>query len=169
MSVQCFLVEEVDPDGPTHHWRRLDTGQVFGIRPVGAMWWSEMTEGFRPAGPDDRHPDVDLNWLRETFASSAKSLWPGPSPTDPTLPAAHPSYTFADGPHLCVQTPGGSWNIDSRASNCTLPYDYNHRCWIRHGEPPQITVDKSGVTCSAGAGSIACGSYHGFLQNGALT
>lgn len=71
--------------------------------------------------------------------------------------------------HLHVKTPGGEWNIDSRASNCTLPQDRTHRCWVRHGEPPNITVDKNGDTCAAGAGSIICGNYHGFLRNGELT
>jgi len=74
-----------------------------------------------------------------------------------------------DGRSLIVKTPGGMWNIDSRASNCTLPDDNEHRCWIRHGEPPNVTVDKNGNTCQAGAGSIQCGDYHGFLQNGVLT
>jgi hypothetical protein len=72
-------------------------------------------------------------------------------------------------PELIVRTPGGSWNIDSRASNCTMPQDRTHRCWVRHGEPPNIHVDKSGHTCNAGAGSIVCGKYHGFLHNGQLT
>ena len=71
---------------------------------------------------------------------------------------------------LHVITPGGEWNIDSRASNCTLKNDRLHRCWIRHGTPPNITVDKAGGrTCAAGAGSIQAGSYHGFLRNGSLT
>lgn len=71
--------------------------------------------------------------------------------------------------HLFVITPGGEWNIDARASNCTLPNDRRHRCWVRHGIPPEIHVDKNGSTCSAGAGSIQQTSYHGFLQNGFLT
>jgi hypothetical protein len=74
-----------------------------------------------------------------------------------------------NGKHLCVVTPGGTWDIDSRASNCTLKEDRTHRCWIRHGDVPEITVDKNGVTCQAGAGSILAGDYHGFLQNGFLT
>ena len=61
---------------------------------------------------------------------------------------------------------GNNWNIDSRASNCTLPQDRTHRCWCRHGEVPNITVNKDGVTCSAGGGSIFSGNYHGFLTNG---
>lgn len=73
-----------------------------------------------------------------------------------------------DGKALAVITPGGSWYIDSRASNCTMPNDTKHRCWVRHGAPPNITVDKNGNTCAAGAGSIACGGYHGFLRAGYL-
>lgn len=73
-----------------------------------------------------------------------------------------------DGRTLVVKTPGGMWCIDSRAGNCTRPDDNAHRCWVRHGEAPLITVDKAGDTCAAGAGSIVCGDYHGFLRNGKL-
>ena len=77
---------------------------------------------------------------------------------------------YYDTPHLQVICPNGQgWDIDSRASNCTLPNDNEHKCWIRHGEPPNITVDKNGKTCSAGAGSIQAGNYHGFLINGEFT
>jgi hypothetical protein len=58
------------------------------------------------------------------------------------------------------------WAIDERATNCTLPKDNNHRCWIRTGEPPVITAGKKGPTCAAGAGSIRAGDYHGFLEDG---
>lgn len=75
-----------------------------------------------------------------------------------------------DGRWLVVRLPNGhDWSIDSRCRNCTLPNDDTHRCWVRHGEPPTITVDKNGRTCSAGAGSIQSGNYHGFLRNGELT
>ncbi len=72
---------------------------------------------------------------------------------------------------LAVKTPGGEWAVDSQASNCTMPEDTKqekHHCWIRSGAPPDVNVDKNGVTCGAGAGSIQCGSYHGFLKNGYL-
>lgn len=73
-------------------------------------------------------------------------------------------------PPLLVVTPSGrEWNIDSRASNCTMTNDRQHRCWVRHGDPPNVTVDKNGVTCGAGAGSIVSGDYHGFLRNGEFT
>ena len=76
-------------------------------------------------------------------------------------------------PHLIVRCPDGAngmhdWDIDSRASNCTLKNDRLHRCWVRHGTPPMIHVDKQGVTCQAGAGSIWSGKWHGFLTNGVL-
>lgn len=88
--------------------------------------------------------------------------------TDGTQPCH--DWDNCPGEHLHVVCPNGRhWDIDGRASNCTLPQDRTHRCWVRHGDPPQITVDKSGQTCSAGAGSIQIGDYHGFLQDGNLT
>ncbi|MHB1419314.1 MAG: hypothetical protein ACYCX4_06940 [Bacillota bacterium] len=69
---------------------------------------------------------------------------------------------------LCVLPNGNKWDIDGRANNCTRKEDRNHRCWVRTGEPPNIDVGKGGDTCSAGAGSILSGDYHGFLRNGEL-
>lgn len=94
-----------------------------------------------------------------------------------------------DGKSLIVKIPGGDWHVDGQAMNCDSPcgicgvpykdhkdkgHNYedskpDHRCWIRHGEPPNITVDKNGNTCGAGAGSILVKEYHGFLRNGELT
>lgn len=76
-----------------------------------------------------------------------------------------------DDHNLVVKTPGGEWSIDSQASNCTMPDDRKqekHHCWVRSGIPPLVTVGKDGPTCSAGAGSIQCGKYHGFLRHGYL-
>lgn len=71
--------------------------------------------------------------------------------------------------HLMVVMPdGGIWDTDSRGSNCTMPEDRNHRCWVKHGEAPNVTVDKLGLTCKAGAGSIKMISWHGFLRDGKL-
>jgi len=72
--------------------------------------------------------------------------------------------------HLKAILPNGQeWDIDGRASNCTMPEDREHRCWVRHGEPSNVHVDKNGHTCQAGAGSILSGDYHGFLHNGEFT
>jgi hypothetical protein len=77
-----------------------------------------------------------------------------------------------DGIALIVKMPGGgSWHVESRASNCTLPNDNKHRCWVRKGNPQRpetLTVGKDGLTCSAGAGSIVMNKWHGFLRNGYL-
>ena len=73
------------------------------------------------------------------------------------------------GPHLHVILPNGiEWDIDSRANNCTMKDDKEHRCWVRTGTVPNITVGKNGNTCKAGAGSIQGGDYHGFLTKGNL-
>jgi hypothetical protein len=74
-----------------------------------------------------------------------------------------------DGHCLIVVTPDGfHWDIDGRASNCSLPNDNEHKCWVRHGVPPIVTVDKNGKTCNAGGGSIGTPNWHGFLRNGYL-
>lgn len=80
-----------------------------------------------------------------------------------------------DGVTLCVKLPNGSdWCVDSQASNCDRK-GQEHSCWVREGDPRQcsVTVGKGGNvganTCTAGAGSILSGDYHGFLTNGVLT
>lgn len=72
--------------------------------------------------------------------------------------------------HLHAILPNGrEWDIDSRASNCGSPEDKQHRCWVRHGEPPNVTVDKGGNTCGAGGGSIDVPGFHGFLRGGTFS
>ena len=79
------------------------------------------------------------------------------------------TWSNCDGRHLYVILPNGwEWDSDGRASNCTLPDEKTHRCWVRTGEPPLVTAGKQGHTCSAGAGSIAPPGWHGFLRNGKL-
>lgn len=81
------------------------------------------------------------------------------------------SWAGPDGISLMVRLPNGrDWAVDSQASNCTRP-GQPHQCWVRHGDPREcrVTVDKSGDTCSAGAGSIQAADYHGFLRDGVLT
>jgi hypothetical protein len=77
-----------------------------------------------------------------------------------------------DGRALSVKLPDNHvWQVDGEATNCTRRGDRTHRCWLREGEPPYVTVGNhpDDLTCSAGAGSIASPGYHGFLQNGVLT
>lgn len=82
-----------------------------------------------------------------------------------------PFHQGPDGRCLVVICPGGDeWMIDGRANNCTRP-DEKHQCWVREGEPPNITITKGkpGESCAAGAGSIQTSNYHGFLRNGQFT
>lgn len=63
------------------------------------------------------------------------------------------------GPHLIVKTPGGEWDIDSKAKNVT-----NGSGWRRTGEPPLVTVQPS-IGFTRDDGSFL---YHAWLTNGIL-
>lgn len=79
-----------------------------------------------------------------------------------------PEWCGDDGRSIICRVPNKhDWQIDGACSNCTRPGE-KHKCWIRHGEPPLLTVDKNGNTCSAGGGSILTPAWHGFLRNGEL-
>jgi len=129
-----------------------------------------------------------INWGTAERSSGTKTVWDTPSgDLEPgclywtdilprvrhDLPYKHycsGNWANCDEKHLYAVLPNGHhWDIDSRARNCGSPEDRLHRCWRRHGDPPHVTVDKNGPTCSAGAGSIMAGDYHGFLQNGQFT
>lgn len=133
-------------------YRRSDTGELTTLRaaPVGSMWRATWMES-----PGKRHwstwMDKDAVWVCR-------------------LPHDH------------------DWIIGMRAANCDSPckscgkpyhahkddrsHSYEdsrpHKCWVAHGEPPYMHVDKNGVTCGAGAGSIATPKWHGFLHHGKL-
>lgn len=75
-----------------------------------------------------------------------------------------------DGEHINVRLPNGeAFSLSVRASNCGLPDDRTHRCWVLDGPLDELTASKRGETCPAGAGSILYGSWHGFLRDGLLT
>jgi hypothetical protein len=151
MPYKCFLIEATGEtwekpleDGlgtrGGHIWRRVDTGEI-----------QKRIHDFG-VGAMWR---ADWYWTERTNDAGQKIYgWDWDNQMEPPL---------------VVHTPGGDWIIDSRASNCTMPEEQTHRCWVRHGEPPNVHVDKNGHTCGAGAGSIMVGSYHGFLHHGELT
>jgi hypothetical protein len=79
------------------------------------------------------------------------------------------NWDNCDGIHIYGMLPNGyQWDMDGRASNCTLPQEKTHRCWIRTGTPEagDLDVGKTGHTCAAGAGSIDAPGWHGFLRHG---
>ena len=168
-------------DGKSRHWRQVDQMQIPVSDPGHTPW---------PA------PEIAYDWTPETCQRcgavyDGAELWRGAG-THPIFdtPTGRPSpgdmyllgrggylhhngechfWDNCDGRHLHVVLPNGNdWDIDSRASNCDQPDERTHRCWTRTGEPPNVTVGKSGRTCGAGAGSILSGDYHGFLRDGQL-
>ena len=127
-------------------------------------WW-EKTEDYGP-------------WRRGIKSPIYRNLVTGARKESQDLPvgalwaSADPVYTKgADGLAVFCRLPEGhTWYIDSRASNCTMPTDNSHRCWVRHGTKGEaLTVDKMGASCKAGGGSINVeGIWHGFLTKGRL-
>jgi hypothetical protein len=82
------------------------------------------------------------------------------------------NWDNCNGVHLHGIGPNGDeWDVDGRASNCSMRGDRAHRCWVRTGSPEDgtIHVDKNGHTCAAGAGSVILGNWHGFLHHGQWT
>jgi hypothetical protein len=143
--VQCGEVAQKMSRGSRRIFRRADTGEEVGLKdslPAGAVFEGGYREG------------ADRRGL------------------------------------ICVCPDGHHWFIDGRASNCGSPckkcgvkyrdhketacgYEDSipaHRCWVRSGRPEDGTlhVDKNGLTCDAGAGSIQTGQWHGFLHHGLL-
>lgn len=130
--------------------RRVDTGETFARPydlPPGAVYadWDQY------GGGDNPH-----NWTNAPDAEGRRYRVFRPG---------------ADGRVLvCVLPDNHHWIIDSRCNNCGSPDDDQHWCWCRHGSPEDgsLHVDKNGLTCSAGAGSIQSGNWHGYLHNGQL-
>ena len=121
--------------------------------------------------PDDRWQDnYDQVWRRTDGSATGvlRDAAPGACWDAWWMPDI---WRRPDGISLMVRCPNGhDWFVDGEASNCTRKCE-PHACWVRHGDPRlcQVTVDKNGDTCAAGAGSIVAGDYHGFLQGGILT
>lgn len=134
--------------GVDREYRRVDTGETFKSPhdlPPGAVYEAI-----------DYYGDVAHNW-RQSPRPDGKIYIVKRAGVDGRI-------------LVCVCPDGHPWTIDARARNCTMPEDDEHWCWCRHGRPEDGTlhVDKNGVTCAAGAGSIDTGKWHGFLHNGQL-
>lgn len=65
-----------------------------------------------------------------------------------------PQYTGPDGLSLHLRTPYGDWLIDRRSESCTRKEKKGdiHKCWIRHGTPPNITITRN--DCNPGENSV---------------
>ncbi len=105
-------------------------------------------------------------WKR---ADTSEETTLGAAPPGAMWDAYWMSFKGPDGRCMVVKLPNGHhWTIDGPASNCNRRGE-PHQCWIRQGEPPDLTISKEGNTCAVGAGSIGSGDYHGFLREGVLT
>ena len=123
--------------------------------PVGAMWYADWLSEYH-AGPDGRALVVMCpgghEWLIDGRASNCDHQ---------CVNCGHPYHEHSDS--------GGYNPTRIGCDNGYQPRDGGaHRCWVRHGVPPAVSVDKSGLTCGAGGGSILVPGWHGFLQQGVL-
>ena len=136
-------------------------------------WWASVTcDRCGAEGPGVEGVKRSAGWKR-FYDTETGNPAIGDMFWVPCWPMLHADKCFhwdnCEGRHLYVVLPDGhDWDADSRAKNCTLPKDRTHRCWVRTGDPPNVHVSKTGHTCSAGAGSIATGKWHGFLRHGKL-
>jgi hypothetical protein len=130
-----------------------------------------VPQEIRPAKVGDEGIEVN----RQVFTSRLYNTASGkPEPGDlywikDHEPGACHNWDGCNGMHLHGIGPNGDmWDVDGRASNCSMRTDRAHRCWVRTGSPEDgsIHVDKNGHTCAAGAGSVILGNWHGFLHHG---
>jgi hypothetical protein len=143
---------------PQRLYRSSADGSLHTLRdaPIGAMWHVDYTGH---TGPDGKCLVVRIHgrhdWMVDSRASNCDSPckhcgipYHSHKPETCTNPGTGPAYTV------------GSYE-DSRPE---------HRCWVRHGDAKTgaVHVDKSGVTCNAGGGSIVVPGFHGFLHNGQI-
>lgn len=154
--------------------RKPDGGTEIGPAHTDADWNRIVCDGDgnRQHAPGVPLYLVDSEWFYDTASGQPErgDLWWSEH-------EGQCDWTNCPGRHLVGNCPDGHhWDVDSRASNCSLPDDHTHRCWVIQGTPPDVTVGKAGPTCSAGAGSIQTysrspngqqvGSWHGFLDGG---
>ena len=161
--IKCFLIEPVLVDEPRIQMavQHLVVERHESWTPVG-----KIIRGWKHAETGEVRPKIaDWHVGAMWYALWMPKKWCWENETGPHLLVHCPNPT-PDPKDVLMQT--RDWDLDCRASNCTLPNDHVHRCWIRTGNAPDITVAKNGLTCSAGAGSIALPNWHGFLERGYL-
>lgn len=167
-----FVLVAAPADSTPSQWREGPDGE----RLVPRFTWPEHDDPRWPTACECGYVFSDADKWQESWdtlyrrADTGELVTLRNAPPGAMWDATWYPWKGPDGRSLVVKCPNGhDWVIDGRATNCTMPDDTEHRCWVRHGEPPDITVDKQGNTCAAGAGSIQAGDYHGFLRDGEFT
>jgi hypothetical protein len=109
----------------------------FALRP-GDMWDADWNKDVPEwVGPDGRSLNVvtpdGWQWCIDSRASNCDS------------PCRHCGVPFTSHKQEACSNPGDGQNAWTKgAYQDARP----HKCWVRHGEPPNLTVDKAGVTCA---------------------
>jgi hypothetical protein len=158
--------ETMSADGA--HW--VDSGQTAADFAGHALWPTHCACGYEFQPGDERQLFTSHLYRRaDTCEEMTLRDAPDGAMWEASWYSGVPSWCGPDGRAIICRAPTKhDWHIDGPANNCTRPNDEAHRCWVRHGVPPNLTVDKNGNTCSAGAGSILTPAWHGFLRNGEL-
>lgn len=154
-----------------HQWEEMDTDKA-------PDKLSKLCKNFKPTKCDRCGKAPAGETLNPGASATPKFDTPDETNNRPgDMWYSDSDYTYCgfqncDKKHLYVRLPcGGAWDTDSRANNCTKPDDKVHRCWVKHTEKgvENMTIDKNGVTCGAGAGSIQIADgWHGFIRQGML-
>lgn len=166
-DAMSFLDEAPEVMGPDGYWK--DSGQTAADFKGHPLWPTRCVCGYE-FRPEDERQLFSQHIYRRADTSEEMTLRDAPDGAmwDATWLHSCPGWCGDDGRAIICRVPNGhDWQIDGTASNCTRPNEA-HKCWVRHGEPPSLTVDKNGNTCAAGAGSILTKTWHGFLRNGEL-
>lgn len=149
------------------HW--IDSGQTARDFAGHPLWPTHCACGYEFTDRDERqlftshvYRRIDTDEEMTLRDAPVGAMW------DATWHHGWSAMCGPDGRSIICRVPTNhDWCIDGPCSNCTRPNE-PHKCWVRHGEPPNLTVDKNGNTCAAGAGSILTSTWHGFLRNGEL-
>lgn len=162
-----FLDEGKEVIGPDGYWE--DSGQTAEDFKGHPLWPTHCVCGYE-FQPNDEWQLFSQHIYRRTDTSEETTLYDAPEGAmwDAFWFHDTPSWCGPDGKSIICKVPTNhDWQIDGPCSNCTRPGE-RHYCWVRHGDPPNLTVDKNGNTCAAGAGLIQTKTWHGFLRNGEL-
>ncbi len=166
-DAMVFLDESPEVFGKDGYW--VNSGQKAKDFEGHPLWPTHCSCGYEFQATDTRqlfsshlYHRIDTGEEMTLREAPVGAMW------DATWLHSVPSLCGSDGKSIVCRVPTNhDWQIDGQASNCTRPNE-PHKCWVRHGAPPNLTVDKKGDTCSAGAGSIQTTTWHGFLINGEL-
>jgi hypothetical protein len=172
-GTDCFDSKETKTEGPHYAEKHIDYPMFHAENIVEASSQIGVEPGFFPnichscgvAAPEDANRAHFFGYLYDT-----DTMMPEPGDLyfwehdEGNCPA---EWMPCNGAHLIAVLPDGSErDLDGRDPRCAAPENSLHRCWIRKGDPPYLTVSKQGRTCGEGAGGITGSDWFGYLRNG---